>query len=537
MPHYVLSACDNMIKRSDKTDFFKPAEVVSSHTSPETARSRKDKLNKQSSSLNGFTIIETSLKLTKGETYPEELALAQEQERELEAINLLCGLWENGLQVTDQRKQRYSSHLAALELTYEDLVGKYGDKARAALDRQVEERQAQAGRMARIHAVGEELTQAAQEHTYSFPAVRGVQAGKEFYMAQIPYGVLVKLFVFDEEESVPPELRAQRSLSEKRAREISQYVLGNETSYVLPALTATVSKEMRFDAMAVSGSSDRLGMLNIPMTATLLINDGQHRRRGIELALAERARLSHETIAVTIFFDEGLERSQQIFSDINAKQVKPSSAINALYNKRDPFNAWIVSLLDEMPQVKSRIDFENATVSAGSHKLWSLVGFKKAIATLVGVSMKSPPYPEELARCGEFVKAFFDQCSQTIPEWRAMMESSISAKAVRQDYVIGHTVWLDALATFTNHAVLNNGTPIGLRLDELKWSGFDKLQGIHALKSAAMWQGRCVSLGKMQRTADGMKLTSVVFFELAGLALPRDIGEAEERFQANANSQ
>lgn len=536
MPHYVVSACDNMIKRSDKTDFFKLAEVVSSHTSLETARSRKDKLNKQSSSLNGFTIIETPLKLIKGEAYPEELALAQEQERELEAINLLSALWESGLQVSNQLLQRYSSQLAALELTYEDLVEKYGDKARAALDIQTEERQARAGRMARIHAVGEELTQAAQEHTYSFPAVRGVQAGKEFYMAQIPYGVLVKLFVFDE-ESVPPELRAQRSLSEKRAREISQYVLGNETSYVLPALTATVSKEMRFDAMAVSGSSDRLGMLNIPMTATLLINDGQHRRRGIELALAECPRLSYETIAVTIFFDEGLERSQQIFSDINAKQVKPSSSINALYNKRDPFNAWIVNLLDEMPQVKSRIDFENATVSAGSHKLWSLVGFKKAIATLVGVRMKSPPYPEELAHCGEFVKAFFNQCSQTIPEWRAMMESSISAKAVRQEYVIGHTVWLDALATFTNHAVLNNGTPIGLRMDELKWSGFDKLQSIHALKSAAMWQGRCVSLGKMQRTADGMKLTSVVFFELAGLPLPRDIAEAEERYQANVNSQ
>ncbi|WP_193061053.1 hypothetical protein [Halomonas sp. 3A7M] len=124
MPHYVVSACDNMIKRSDKTDFFKLAEVVSSHTSLETARSRKDKLNKQSSSLNGFTIIETPLKLIKGEAYPEELALAQEQERELEAINLLSALWESGLQVSNQLLQRYSSQLAALELTYEDLVEK-----------------------------------------------------------------------------------------------------------------------------------------------------------------------------------------------------------------------------------------------------------------------------------------------------------------------------------------------------------------------------------------------------------------------------
>ncbi|MBE0407277.1 hypothetical protein EI162_10175 [Psychrobacter sp. FME6] len=85
------------------------------------------------------------------------------------------------------------------------------------------------------------MTEAAQEHTYSFPAVRGIQAGKEYYIAQIPYGVLVKLFVFDEED-VPPELRAQRSLNEKRARDIGQYLFwrfpGDDFRYLFWCLYA-----------------------------------------------------------------------------------------------------------------------------------------------------------------------------------------------------------------------------------------------------------------------------------------------------------
>lgn len=93
-------------------------------------------------------------------------------------------------------------------------------------------------------------------------------------------------------------------------------------------------------------------MLHIPMSATMLINDGQHRRYAIELALKGDTTLQNETAPVQIHFDQGLKRSQQIFADINSKAVKPSSAINALYDHRNPYNAWIQKLLNGMPNIK-----------------------------------------------------------------------------------------------------------------------------------------------------------------------------------------
>ncbi len=150
------------------------------------------------------------------------------------------------------------------------------------------------------------------------------------------------------------------------------------------------------------------------MDATLLINDGQHRRKGIEHALLRNPRLRDETITVTIFFDQGLERSQQMFADINGKQVKPSSAINALYDRRNPFNAWVLSVIGMVPEIGPRIDVENSSVPAKSYKLWSLVAFKKFLSLLTGLTEKNiaDVDAERLHAIDDFLLKFFETCAR-----------------------------------------------------------------------------------------------------------------------------
>ena len=46
---------------------------------------------------------------------------------------------------------------------------------------------------------------------YQFSALRGIQAGREYYLAMCPLKLIAKIFLFDE-EGIPPELRAQRIL-------------------------------------------------------------------------------------------------------------------------------------------------------------------------------------------------------------------------------------------------------------------------------------------------------------------------------------
>ena len=46
--------------------------------------------------------------------------------------------------------------------------------------------------------------------TYGFDAIRGIQAGREFYVAMCTFKTISQLFIFHDQE-VPAEMRAQRS--------------------------------------------------------------------------------------------------------------------------------------------------------------------------------------------------------------------------------------------------------------------------------------------------------------------------------------
>src|SRR5579884_3566143 len=150
-------------------------------------------------------------------------------------------------------------------------------------------------------------------YAYTFPALRGVQAGKEYYVAMCPLELLPKLFLFDD-ISLPPKLRAQRTLNTARIPDIANYILQNRNDYAFSAITASIDGEARFESANKDDTrAGDVGFLIIPMAAHFIINDGQHRRAAIEEALKAQPDLGKETIAVVFYVDEGLRRSQQLF--------------------------------------------------------------------------------------------------------------------------------------------------------------------------------------------------------------------------------
>lgn len=80
---------------------------------------------------------------------------------------------------------------------------------------------------------------------YQFPAVKGCQAGKDYYICMVPLGLMSKIFATDSSD-VPAEYRAQRKLNEARIPEICGYILSNRDSYVFSALAASVDGDMKF---------------------------------------------------------------------------------------------------------------------------------------------------------------------------------------------------------------------------------------------------------------------------------------------------
>ena len=166
---------------------------------------------------------------------------------------------------------------------------------------------------------------------YQFPAVKGNQAGKEYYICMVPLGLLSKIFISDNGD-VAPEHRAQRKLNELRIPEIKEYILNNRDSYVFSALAASIDGDANFVPMQ---DGAQVGVLEVDMDASFLINDGQHRKAAIDAALAEDETLKNETISVVMYKDQGLQRSQQMFTDLNKHAVTTSKSLNTLYESKD----------------------------------------------------------------------------------------------------------------------------------------------------------------------------------------------------------
>ena len=137
---------------------------------------------------------------------------------------------------------------------------------------------------------------------YVFPCIRGVQARREYYISMCPLRLLPKMFLFDEEELVP-ELRAQRILNKNRLPELSRYILDNRETYTFSAITASIDGEVQFEPISSDDDKQQMGRLHIPMSARLIINDGQHRRAAVEIALRDNPDIGDESIAVVFFID------------------------------------------------------------------------------------------------------------------------------------------------------------------------------------------------------------------------------------------
>lgn len=478
--------------------------------------------------FSGRAVIESELDLKAGETSDVLFKAHLDNVRDSKLLSLAVDVLK-----CQDRAEKISDALcfdiADQELSVKELMESHGSRAREYLDKQALKKQKEAEDAARRFAVKQEV--AATEYFYTFPAVRGVQAGREYYVCQVPYRMLVKLFVFNDDESVPPELRHQRELSIPRAKKITQYIVDNPFDYVLTPLTASVSSAMKFESVASSGVSVNLGVLHIPMDATLLINDGQHRQHGIAQAIKEKPQLGDETIGVTLFFDCGLERAQQIFSDINGNAVKPSSSINTLFDHRNPFNTWVKSVLKLAPEVSKRVEKETASVGQKSSRLWSLVAIKKALSALTGITEKNTALLEDQENrdaVTQFALAFFAG-AHSIKGWSGMISGDTPAVEVRQDLVIGHAVFLEALASACRDLVQEEySVP---QFDPAVLAAMSKLASIRPEKQDPMWTHRCVIMGNMNPTKTGVNLTANILRRHMAIPLSEEMEAIESKFE------
>ncbi|GAA0580569.1 DNA sulfur modification protein DndB [Rhizomicrobium electricum] len=344
-------------------------------------------------------------------------------------------------------------------------------------------------------------------NTYDFTAIRGVQAGAAYYVIMVPLKVVPKLFRFDD-ESVPASLRAQRVLNSARVPAIARYITENPAEYILSSLCASVDGMMEFEPVQAGGALKSVGKLRIAMSATILINDGQHRRAAIEEALRGRPALSDESISVVVFADRGLKRSQQMFADLNIHAVRPTKSIKLLYDHRDSLAALSRDVVNAIPLFRDFTDLEHTSISNRSMKFFTLSSLHQGMCELLGKGKSDTASASDRKLAIEF----WTEVIKNMPDWQRVATRDVTAAELRRDYIHAHGVAVQAIAIAGARLVSERPKDWAKALTKLRHIDWSR-------SNRALWDGRALVAGKVNKSRNNVILVSNVIVRAIGLPL------------------
>ena len=340
---------------------------------------------------------------------------------------------------------------------------------------------------------------------YRFPAMRGIQAKSEYFVCMIPLGVLLKIFV-EESSDTLPEFRAQRKLNEQRIPEIRDYILNNRDSYVFSALAASVDGKVEFRP---AQELENIGVLEIDMSASFLINDGQHRKAAIMKAIEADESLKEETIAVVLYRDQGLTRSQQMFTDLNKHAVNASKSLNTLYDSKDPLAVMTKTVVEQIPFFRKYTDKEKDNLAQYAANLFTLSMFydvnKRIIKTSYDIKTET-----------EFLLNFWSSVVKNMRDWNDVDKRELSKKELREAYISIRGITLHAFGKLGNYLFTHpeyNVSECLTGLSQIDWTR----------SNLGCWENRAITVdGRINRNEKGIFLTYIQIKRLLNLKIDHD---------------
>ncbi len=344
-------------------------------------------------------------------------------------------------------------------------------------------------------------------YNFRMPAVRGRQCDREYFTAIVPFGLLPKLFYYNE-DFVPTELRSQRELNEKRVPEIANYILHND-DWLFSSLTATVTGEVNF--IPFDDANSDIGILEVDMNSTFYINDGQHRRAGIIEAMKENPALQKENISVVIYRFENVERSNQMFADLNRYAQKPTKSLNVLYDSRDPLAAATGEMLNQIKLFNIFTDKDRVSLASKSPKLFTLGSLYEANRYLLRVNKKKMRLftLEDTTT----IIDFWQQVVVNMPLWQKVQNGELKTWDLREEYICSHSVIIQALGIAGSY----------LQADGTWQEKLGNLKFIDWRRSNEEWKGIAIAgSGRVVNSKPVAQLAAILIRKKLGLVISPD---------------
>jgi DNA sulfur modification protein DndB len=264
---------------------------------------------------------------------------------------------------------------------------------------------------------------------------------REFYLTVMSLQTAASFFD-PTPPSLPPELRAQRPLAERRIPEIVQYLVEKEDDWVFGSLTVSFNGESTY--------SKERSELTLDTETEYVIVDGQHRLAAIKRAIKEDPLLRKQQIGVMLIPFESLDRNQQIFSDLNRTVQKTSRSLDILYDHDDPLNGIVKTVAARVPLFSGRVEKNATSLAVRSRHFITLSSLYDACRQLLGGQavvggLKNDD--DAVAAAEELCVRYWKQLSEFIGPWRDVRDGDMKPAEARMDFIVAHAVAFWALGT------------------------------------------------------------------------------------------
>lgn len=357
--------------------------------------------------------------------------------------------------------------------------------------------------------------------TSNFPAIRGTQAGREYYVIMFPLKLIPRL-IAEFEEEMPVEHRSQRIINKNRIPDIANYILDNPLDYCFSSITVSFDGDMEFHPYSMEPQHNNIGNLIMSMDSKFLVNDGQHRRAAIEEALRISPELGNETISVVVFQDHGLKRAQQMFADLNRNSVNITSSIGILYEHRDQLANITKQIISEIPLFERYTDKEKVSLSKLSPRIFALNQIFNTNTILL--NKKKGQLISELEHT--FLKEFWIVLSEAVTEWQLVIKKEITPSELRINFIVAHGVFLEAIGVVGRYLYINHPTDWKkylLKLSTVDWSRHNKSE----------WLGRAFTItGRINKNSHTVQMTANLIKTKLNLPLTADELKFEDQIKA-----
>lgn len=356
----------------------------------------------------------------------------------------------------------------------------------------------------------------------SLPVLRGIQAGRQYFVAMCHLSFIVKHLPFPP-ENLPPEKVIQRQINKSRIPRIADYLVKYFDDYILPPVIASIDGEVRFEALSEERDNLQVGRLHIPESADMIINDGQHRCAAIRHALDRRPDLKMETLAVVFYIDRGVKRARQMFSDLNGHPIRTNRNITTTFDSRPYLSAVTKLTIERCCILRDRVEMFASSCAVGSPRIFTISALDKAHGLLLKDLLTQDAH-KDADLCGRFW-AVLERC---LPKVTEMISGKAPAQDIKETFFYPYSIALQSLTASANQLIKERPKTWERDLahvGRLDWR-----------RSNGVWEGRAMNAGRLTTGGNHPILTRNLIKRELRLKLSDEEQRVEDAFAQQAKA-